>query len=192
MTRSDHYSAAVPGPQRILVYGVTGAGKTTLARALARRLDLPLIERDELIWDPGWQEVETAEMRRRFGEIAGRDSWVIDGAGRRFQDLLLPRAELVVCLDYPRWVSLSRLLRRTALRVITCEVVCNGNRESLRQVLSRDSIVVWHWRTFRSNRDRMRAWAADPSGPRVVLLRSPRETRRWLGSLNLDDALAGQ
>lgn len=62
--------------------------------------------------------------------------------------------------------------------------MCNGNYEDLRSMLSlRRSIVSWHFRSFRGKRDRMRAWADDPEGPRVVLLRSPAATRRWLHRL---------
>lgn len=46
-------SAAVP--QRILVYGVTGSGKSHAAQRLADIHRLPLVLADELAWKPGWQ-----------------------------------------------------------------------------------------------------------------------------------------
>ncbi|BCW70380.1 hypothetical protein NicSoilB8_14240 [Arthrobacter sp. NicSoilB8] len=52
-----------------------------------------------------------------------------DSAYGGWRDLVLARAELVVALDYPRWLSLSRLVRRTVRRIVTGPVVCNGNRE---------------------------------------------------------------
>jgi hypothetical protein len=93
---------------------------------------------------------------------------------------VLARAQLVVGLDYPRWLSLSRLVRRTAVRSLTRERICNGNVESVRQMFSADSIVRWHFTSFARKRQRIRAWEADPDGPAVVRLTSPRETRRWL------------
>jgi hypothetical protein len=95
----------------------------------------------------------------------------------------MARADLVVGLDYPRWRSFGRLLRRTVRRVVTGEVICNGNRESLSSVLSPDSILVWHVTAFGRARRRMRAWQADPSAPPVVLLRSPAELDVWLAGL---------
>lgn len=121
-------------------------------------------------------------MRRRFAQVAAEPEWVIDGAGRRYEDLILPRAELILCLDYARWLSLARLARRTIGRVVTRRPVCNGNTETWRQVFSRDSIFRWHFRTFARNRRKMRAWAADRG---AVLLASPREAERWLADLSV-------
>ena len=49
-------------------------------------------------------------------------------------------------------------------------------------MFSRESIVVWHFRSFASKQARIRAWAAWPPGAaeKVVRLTSPRATRRWL------------
>ena len=170
--------------RRILVYGVTGSGKTTLAREIGERLGIAWHSADDEIgWLPGWVERPVDAQRERAAEIAAGDSWVLDTAYGRWRDLVVPRVDLIVALDYPRSVSLRRLLRRTARRVITGELACNGNRETLRLVLSRDSIIVWHFRSFAEKRERIDAWEADRSGPPVVRLRSPAETARWLEGL---------
>ncbi|MFG1677498.1 adenylate kinase [Micromonospora sp. NPDC049282] len=170
-------------PARILVYGVYGAGKSTLAARLAERLALPWIPVDDLLWRPGWVEVPVAEQRSRIEAVCRRDRWILDGAYHGWRDVVLARAELVVGLDYPRGLSFRRLLRRTAGRLVSGEEICNGNRESLRSVLSRDSILVWHASAFGRARRRMRAWQADPAGPPVLLFRTPAELDRWLADL---------
>ncbi|MFG3708351.1 adenylate kinase [Micromonospora sp. NPDC047670] len=171
------------GPSRILIYAVYGAGKSTLAARLAERLGLPWYPVDDLLWQPGWVEVPLARQRSRIEEICRRDRWILDGAYHGWRDVPLARADLVVGLDYPRWRSFWRLLRRTLRRLLTGEEICNGNRESLGSVLSRDSILVWHICAFGRARRRMRAWQADPSGPPVLLFRSPAALERWLAGL---------
>lgn len=119
-------------------------------------------------------------QRARIAEICAQDRWILDTAYGQWLDIPLARAQLIVALDFPRWVSLARLLRRTAARIVDRRPICNGNRESLRTALSRDSIIVWHFRSFRRKRARIRSWAAGQGGPAVLRFTSPRRLGEWL------------
>ena len=72
---------------------------------------------------------------------------MVDTAYCHRRDVVLPRAEMIVALDYRRLVSLARLLRRRLRRVATRELACNGNIEPLQQALSSQSIVARHFRS---------------------------------------------
>jgi hypothetical protein len=54
---------------------------------------------------------------------------------------------------------------RTVIRIIDREPICNGNVETVRTTMSRDSIIAWHFRSFPRKRHRTRGWQADPAGP---------------------------
>jgi hypothetical protein len=168
------------GARRVLIYGVTGSGKTTLAERLSNVTSLPWYSVDDLTWEPGWVEVPNDEQRRRISEICAMPEWILDTAYGRWRDIPLSRAELIVALDYRRWVSLQRLLRRTAARCWDRTPICNGNTESLSTALGPDSIIRWHFRSFSRKRDRIRLWMEDDDGPRVLRLTSPRQTEAWL------------
>jgi hypothetical protein len=86
-----------------------------------------------------------------------------------------------VALDYPRWLSLGRLLGRTTARIVDRRPICHGNVETLRGALSRDSVIAWHFRSFARKRARMRAWERD--GLPVRRFTTPRDTKGWLASL---------
>jgi adenylate kinase family enzyme len=169
---------------RVLVYGVTGSGKTTLARKIAEKTGLPWHSVDDLTWEPGWVGVPLAEQRRCIAAICAGDRWILDSGYSSWIDIVLARVELIVALDYPRWRSLARLARRSLARAIDRRTICNGNTETFRLMLSSDSILVWHFRSFARKRGRMRAWAADPAGPAIIRLTSPAASRRWLASLD--------
>lgn len=68
-------------------------------------------------------------------------------------------------------------------RAIDKAPVCNGNTESLRELVSRDSIIGWHFKSFRRKHDRLHSWAADPAMPTVLLFRHPRDLDAWIAAL---------
>jgi adenylate kinase family enzyme len=175
--------------QRVSVIGSTGSGKTTLAKALAERLVLPYVEIDALYWGPEWTGVDDEELAGRVGGAAAGERWVIDGNYSRVQPLVWTRADTVVWLDFSFPRTFWQLLRRTVGRLVSKEPLWHGNRESLRQMVSRNSILWWQLKTYRRTRRRYPERFADPRWAHlaVVHLRSPKDTAAWL-----DDVAAGR
>ena len=163
---------------RIFLYGVTGSGKSTLAAHLSAVTGIPWQAVDDLTWEPGWGSVPLDEQRRRIAAICERDEWILDAAYSAWLDIPVERVQVIIGLDYARWRSLARLARRTAARLVDGRSICNGNRETLRNVLSRNSLFVFHFRTFAGKRATMREWEAAATGPGVLRLRSPRHARQ--------------
>lgn len=166
-----------------MVYGVTGSGKTTMARRLGEATGLPWHSVDDLTWEPGWVSVPDEEQRRRISEICAGPEWILDSAYGKWLDVPLARTDLIVALDYPRWFSLQRLIRRTLMRLFDRRTICNGNRETLRGLFSSDVIIVWHFKSFARKRERIRQWSADPTAPRVVRLTSAHQAEAWLAGI---------
>lgn len=79
----------------VLILGNSGAGKTTMARALAEAHDLARLDLDAVVWEPhrvaeGRLEAEVRADLDRFA--AEHRRWVIDGSYGRWIDHLAPRA----------------------------------------------------------------------------------------------------
>ncbi len=163
----------VTAARRIVILGVTGSGKTHLASALGRCRGIPHHEMDAQAWQPGWVKTPDEELRQRAERIASADGWVVDALWTATRVAFLPRVELVIGLDYPWAISAGRLLGRTVNRLTTREPICGDNAESWRQTLSRDSILLWHLRTFRSKRRQILQWAADADLPPLLRLTHP-------------------
>ena len=178
-----HEGAGPRDARRILVYGVTGAGKSTAAARISEATGIPWTSVDDLTWEPGWVMVDPTEQRRRVAQVCAGEAWVLDTAYGMWAEVPLGRAELVVALDYPRWFSLQRLLRRTIARAVDKQPRCNGNVETWRRVVGEDSILRWHFRSFRSKHDRLVAWEADPDRPRVLRFSRARDLERWIAAL---------
>ena len=48
--------------ERILIIGCGGAGKSTMARQLGDKLQIPVVHLDKLFWKPGWVESSREEI----------------------------------------------------------------------------------------------------------------------------------
>ncbi|MPZ49329.1 MAG: adenylate kinase [Dehalococcoidia bacterium] len=178
-----------PSPgRRILVIGTSGAGKTHVAEALARILDIPYICNDAIIWRPNWQETPKDEVFAEFDAATSAPAWTLDGnlAGSHPEDrLVLSRCDTIVWLDLPRWQVWSAITRRTLWRAITRKSYWHGNVERWRNVFSHDSMIWWSIKTFPRRRRNYTALFADPThgGKTRVRLTSRRRVNAWLASL---------
>lgn len=170
--------------QRIAIIGSTGSGKSTLANALSAKLGLLHTELDSLYWMPGWQERDNDAFRVLVDQATAQERWVIDGGYSVVRALVWGRADTIVWLDYSFSRTAWQLLRRTFRRNVRGDPCCNGNRESLRRSLGRDSILLWLLKTYWSNRSRFPD-ALVQYGPnrRIIHLQTPAATRRWFEAL---------
>lgn len=170
--------------KRVLIYGVTGSGKTTMAANLSSLTGLTWTEVDTLTWEPNWVEVPKEVQIERIREICSRDEWILDSAYGKWIDIPLERVELIIGLDYSRWRSLRQLIWRTTSRAWSKELVCNGNVESFRGMFSRTGLIMWHFQSFGRKRERIHNWANEGK-VEVVVLKHPRELDELLLSWGL-------
>jgi adenylate kinase family enzyme len=98
--------------QRIAILGCSGGGKSTLARALGKKLDLPVIHLDALHWLPGWVERDRAEFRAMLTEALRGERWIVDGNYSHSADIRLPLADTILVIDRSRWLCIWRVLWR--------------------------------------------------------------------------------
>ena len=176
--------AELRGAHRILIYGVTGSGKTTAADRIGEVLGLPSHHvDDEIGWLPGWVSRPDDEQRRMAAAMAAEDRWVLDSAYGPWRDVVTARTQYVVALDYPRLVSLSRLVRRTLVRLVRHEEMCNGNYESWGSLFGTKSIVRWHFQSFSRKHEVIATMEASTDGPPVVRLRRHADLDALLQSL---------
>jgi adenylate kinase family enzyme len=171
--------------ERILVVGVTGAGKSTLARALSRQLGLPHHEMDTLYFTgPDW--ATNSRLSEDVSRVTAEPRWIIDSLGYpEVRDLLWDRADTVIWLDYPRRVIMPRVLRRSIRRTVTREVLFGGNRETWADWLSREHPAWWAWSQHGSRRREVERRVGDPRFAPLDTLRfdHPHDTAAWLASL---------
>ncbi len=175
-------------PERVLIAGVTGSGKTTIARRLAARWGLVHHEIDALFHGPDW--TPRPEFLDDVRAFAATDRWITEWqyTSKGTDEIMTPRAQLAIWLDYPWPVVRARLLRRTLGRSILRTAMYNGNVEKplWRLVATRDpyeNILAWQTRTRSFWTERMPQKRQQFPHLTIVRLAHPRETERWLRHL---------
>lgn len=173
--------------ERILISGISGTGKTTLARQLAALWGLPRYELDALHHGPGW--VKRPEFEADVERFSSDPRWVTEDQYQRLLgDLLWTRADTVIWLDLPKRIVMTRVVRRSFTRAIDGRELWNGNRESFRDWPKPDHPIRWAWSQHRARRERTAQRIARFPAVDIVHLESAGEVRRWLGDLVRDDA----
>ncbi|MBD8061955.1 AAA family ATPase [Oceanitalea stevensii] len=168
-------------PRRVLVAGVSGAGKTTLARRVGSLVGAPHTEIDALFHGPGW--VPRTEFLDDVRAFAAQDAWTTEWQYSEARPILAARADLLVWLDLPfTTVTLPRLLRRTVGRRVRREELWNGNVEPPLWTVLTDREHVVRWAVHTRGKLRVRVPQLEEHAPHLVVvrLRSPREVTRWV------------
>ena len=171
--------------KRVVVIGITSSGKSTLAEQLAKRFDLNFIELDALHWEPNWQEAPLEVFRARVEKATQAERWVIAGNYHVVRDLIWPKAEAVIWLDYSLGRIFWQLTRRTFTRWWTQELLWGKNRERLWahfKLWSQDSLFHWLFKTYWRRKREYPVLFALPEHQHLKLIRfkHPKETEEWL------------
>ena len=176
---------------KLRIVGVSGSGKTRLARQAGDALGLAVLELDAVFWDAGWQHRDLDEALALVrGFVADHpEGWIVEGNwSSRLDGLLDPGtdggADAFVWLDHPRSVVLRRVVARTLRRGLTRQELWHGNRERpagwIRWTPERN-IVRWAWTQHPVTRERMQRRIA--AGEPVVRLAGQRDVDAWLAAL---------
>jgi adenylate kinase family enzyme len=161
---------------RVSVTGTSGSGKTIFARTLAEAVGAPHIDLDAINWQAGWYDLnrnEPEEFRRRVAEAVAADAWVACGNYTLVRPLIRARATHIVWLDYPKWIVMTRVVRRSFARSWTGDELWpgTGNTETFARWLDKEHPIRWAWDTYAERRRKNQAEFDDPALAHVQKIR---------------------
>lgn len=162
--------------RRMLICGLPGSGKTTLAHELAEVTGLPIVEADRLQFDLRWKYRPVADrVRDTVTALADHpDGWICDGTFPVTHELVLGLCDTLVWLRPPILTLWLRLIRRQAVWSWRRERRWGALLVTWRRSFANPNAGVW-W-AFRQ-RNAYHRWIASSleaseRRPRVFLLRS--------------------
>ncbi|MCK2055676.1 AAA family ATPase [Methylobacterium sp. 37f] len=168
--------------KRINVLGNSGSGKSTFARLIGERLQIPVVHLDQLFWEPGWQQADADLFRRRVANALSGETWICEGnySNRTF-DLRVPVADLNIWLETPRLTCAIRILIRSARLKARPDLPAGCAEGDIRNAIN---LVRYAWRFDAAQRGRVDAELARWVAPnRVVHLRDRNQIAQFLGDL---------
>jgi adenylate kinase family enzyme len=165
--------------------GTSGSGKTTVARAIAKKLGTRHIELDAINWQSGWKELPKDEFRRQVLAVIENGHWTIDGNYSAVRDLIWEKVDTIVWLDLPFWPVFLRIVWRTVKRIVTREKLWNNNVEGLDALIGKYGMPMWVIKTHKRRRAEYPELLADPKISNVEIKRfnSLNQVNTWIDSL---------
>ena len=128
---------------RIMICGPSNAGKSTLAAAMGRKLERPVVHLDQLYDLPNtdWVKRPTEEFVRLHDEAVAAEMWVMDGNYSGLMPRRVARATGIVLLGDNRFANLRRYLFRTLFQRQR-EGNLEGNADSIKWLMVRWILFV--------------------------------------------------
>ena len=91
--------------KKILVLGIAAGGKSTLCRALSKKLNIPMYSLDRILWKPGWILTPDEEYQQKQAELFQHDTWIIEGfAPLEHVEKCFQEADTIIFVDLPLYM----------------------------------------------------------------------------------------
>ena len=95
--------------KRISIFGVGGAGKSTLAKKLGGLLGLPVYHLDCLYWLPNWVEADLETFVGQVSDITKQNEWIIEGLYKSTFETRFKYADLIIILNFPPEICIESI-----------------------------------------------------------------------------------
>ena len=162
--------------KRVVIIGCGGAGKSTLARQLGEKLNIPVVHLDKLFWKPGWVEMPKEEFDALLRQEMARETWIMDGNFNRTLPERISRCDTVIYLDFSRLACLLGVLKRV---LTTYGTVRADMGEGCPERVDLE-FLKWVWNYNKNKREKTYKLLNESAHARVIILKNRREVNRFL------------
>ena len=165
--------------QRVVIIGCGGAGKSTLARQLGEKLNIPVVHLDKLWWKSGWVESSREEFDAKLAEELAKPQWIMDGNFNRTIPERIARCDTLIYLDFNRFACLMGVLKRV---LTTYGKVRPDMGEGCPERIDFE-FLKWVWNFNKNNREKNYRLLNETRHAETIVLKNRRMVKRFLDSL---------
>ena len=167
--------------ERILIIGCGGAGKSTLARQLGEKLNLPVVHLDKLFWHPGWVESSKEEIDEKIMTELVKPQWIMDGNYNRTLPERIKYCDTIIYLDFSRIACVFGVLKRV---VTTYGTVRPDMGDGCPERFDLE-FLKWVWNFNKEKREKYYRMLNEAEGIETIVLKNRRMVKRFLKSLDM-------
>ncbi|MGN8842873.1 MULTISPECIES: AAA family ATPase [unclassified Bacillus (in: firmicutes)] len=103
-------------PAKVHIIGSVGSGKTTLAKELSTKLEIPYYELDNVVWmrkENGDSRRTEEEREKLLHRIVQTDKWIIEGVHHdEWVKNSFQQADTIIFLDTNYYIRTYRIMKR--------------------------------------------------------------------------------
>jgi len=162
--------------KRIMIIGSGGAGKSTFARQLGEILNLPVHHLDAYYWKPGWVPTPNNEWDNFQESLVQEKSWIIDGNYGRTHDIRMKQADVIILLDFSRWITVYRVIKRRIMYHGKTRPDLNENCPESFDL----EFIKWVWSFKKTRIPGIMEKLMEYQNKKIMVLKSPKQVRRLL------------
>ena len=165
--------------ERIIIIGCGGAGKSTLARQLGEKLNIPVVHLDKLFWNPGWVGKSQEEFDALHEQELAKEKWIMDGNFNRTMPQRIARCDTVIYLDFSRGACLLGVVKRI---LTTYGKVRPDMGVGCPERIDFE-FLKWVWDYNKNNRERNYKLLNEAQHAETIVLKNRRMVRKFLAQL---------
>ena len=125
---------------KIMIIGRPGCGKSTFARHLQAKWNLPLYHLDKYFYEANWVERNYAEFIQDQVALIKQKAWIIDGNCTKSFELRYQQADYCLYFNMPKWLCYYRVYKRLLLNNRELSDKAAGCKEAVRW-----SLIKYMW-----------------------------------------------
>jgi len=98
---------------KIHICGIYGCGKTTLAKYLSKKLNIPNYSLDDFKYKVKYNEIYPVEERvKKVNQITSKDKWITEGTWSGYAKNSFKNADIIILMLTPKYKCCYRILKR--------------------------------------------------------------------------------